>query len=322
MRRGTAARNGERGFTLIELMVATTLMTVLVAMTLQLAFTMVEGFRTQRTALAIERNARGSIDFLAVAVRGASTGVVTGELRDAAGCTDTAAISVVNASDGPDRLSVIYALPGALTSTRETVSVGTSQFEVADAAGLAEGDAIILTNTDLGRVIPVTAVTGDRITTTPTTCTGLSFPDFPPGSLVVRARVAVFYVEAAADGTPMLMMDPDGDGDRTPEPIAEGIEDLQVSIGVDVDRDGILTDNGDTADEWFYNAEGDADPPPITGGGWRALRLTVIARDLAAGTARSARAAAEDHAAGTEDGHRRRILTTTAEIRNFVQGIQ
>jgi hypothetical protein len=181
---------------------------------------------------------------------------------------------------------------------------------------------VILTNGDVGRVIDVATVVGDRITTTPGGCIGLAFPDFSPGALVVRGRVAVFSIETASDGTPMLMMDPDGDGDRVAEPIAEGIEDLQVEVGVDVDRDGALTDAGDTTDEWFYNAEGDADPPPITSGGWRAVRITVIARDLATGTARSARPAAGDHAAGAEDDHRRRLLTTTVEVRNFVQGTQ
>ena len=47
--------------------------------------------------------------------------------------------------------------------------------------------------------------------------------------------------------------------------------------------------------------------------------VPVVARDLATGTATSTRPRAEDHPAGTLDDHRRRVLSTTVEIRNFAQ---
>lgn len=312
----------QRGFTLIELMIATVLLALVIGMTLQLAFTMVEGFRTQRAALAVERNARGAIDLITNAVRAASTGVVSGDLRDAAGCTDVVAIKVENATDGPDRLTVIYGITGALTSTRGIVNGATAQFDVTDATGLSAGDLVIVSNGDIGRVFAVTALNADRIYTTQGGCAGMTMPTLSTGALVVRARVAVLYIENAADGTPMLIMDPDGDGDIPGQPIAEGIEDFQVAVGVDSDDDGSLTDAGDTTDEWYYNAEGDVDPPSITAGKWRAIRITIVARDVkpSGTTVVSTRPAAEDHAAGTADEYRRRVLSTTAEIRNFIQG--
>jgi prepilin-type N-terminal cleavage/methylation domain-containing protein len=315
-------RRDERGFTLIELMVATVLLTLVTGMTMQLAFTMVEGFRTQRSALAIERNARGAIDLLATAARAASTGVVTGDLRDTSGCTDVLGVDTVNAADGPDRLRVIYGLPGTLTSITGTVTASTSQFDVIDATGIAGGDQLIITTGEVGRVFPVDAIVGSRISTSNGACSGMTIPDFPAGSLVLRARVAELYVANAIDGTPLLMLDPDGAGDREPEPIAEGIEDLQIAIGVDADGDGVLVDADDATDEWHYNAEDDLPPPAITGGKWRAIRITVVARDLATGVATSTRPRAEDHPAGTLDDHRRRVLSTTVEIRNFVQESQ
>jgi len=320
-RRARRPRDGQAGFTLIEVLIATVLLALVIGMTLQLAFTMVEGFRTQRAALAVERNARGSIDLIASAVRGASTGVIQADLRDAANCTDVAAIKVENASDGPDRLTVIYGVPGALTSTRVMVNGSTTQFDVADGSGLASGDLVIVTTGDVGRVFPVSAITADRITTAFGGCPGMTMPDLPAGSLVIRARVAVFYVANASDGTPMLMLDPDGDGPVEGQPVAEGIEDFQVAVGVDADADGSLTDTGDTTDEWYYNAAGDGDPPAITDGAWRAIRITIVARDVQPGNGlMSARPAVEDHDGGTEDNYRRRTLTTTAEIRNFIQG--
>jgi hypothetical protein len=301
-------------------MVATVLLGLVVGMTLQLAFTMIEGYRTQRSAMAIERNARGSIDLIANTVRAASTGVVTGDLRDAGGCTDVIGIAVENHDDGPDKLTVIHGVTGALTSTRATVNGSTTTFAITDGSGLSAGDLVIVTNGDVGRVFPVTAITANTITTTQGSCAGMPMPSLAAGSLVIRARISTLYVEDAADGTPMLMLDPDGDGDVVAQPVAEGIEDLQVAIGVDADDDGALLDNGDTADEWYYNADGDPDPPSITGGKWRAIRITVVARDLVPGNAASQRPAAEDHAAGGVDDYRRRVLSTTTEIRNFIQG--
>jgi hypothetical protein len=139
---------------------------------------------------------------------------------------------------------------------------------------------------------------------------------FAPGSLVVRGRFARLLVETDAAGVPNLMMDPDGDGPAEPELLAEGVEDLQIAIGVDLDGDGVVTDLGDDTDEWFYNAPGDAAPPPITAGGWRALRVTVTARDLRQ-RGDSARPATEDRGAGPQDSFRRRTLRTQIQIRNL-----
>lgn len=316
----TGADRPQAGFTLIELMVATVLLGLVVGMTLQLAFTMIEGYRTQRQAMAVERNARGSIDLIANTVRAASTGVVTGDLRDAGACTDVIGISVENHADGPDVLTVIHGVTGALTSTRAAVTSTTTTFPVTNGNGLSAGDLVIVTNGDVGRVFPVVALTANTITTHQGGCAGMPMPSLASGSLVIRARISTLYIEDAADGTPMLMLDPDGDGATAAQPVAEGIEDIQFAIGVDVDGDGALLDNGDTSDEWYYNADGDPDPPAITGGKWRAIRITVVARDLKPGNAASQPPAAEDHPAGAVDDYRRRVLSTTTEIRNFIQG--
>jgi prepilin-type N-terminal cleavage/methylation domain-containing protein len=313
-------RDAQAGFTLVELMIATVLLALVVGMTLQLAFTMVEGYRSQRAALAVERNARGSIDLIANAIRAASTGVVTGDLRDAGGCTDVIGVAVENHDDGPDKLTVIHGITGALTSSRAPVSSSTTQFEVTDASGLSGGDLVIVTTGDVGRVFPITTIANDTLSIQQGACGGMPMPTLASGSLVIRARISTLYVEDAADGTPMLMLDPDGDGAKVAQPVAEGIEDLQVAIGVDSDDDGQITDLGDTTDEWHYNAAGDADPPPITGGAWRAIRVTVVARDVKPGVGTmSARPAAEDHDGGADDEYRRRVLSTTAEIRNFAE---
>ena len=114
------------------------------------------------------------------------------------------------------------------------------------------------------------------------------------------------------------MIDPDAEGPAVAEPFAEGVEDLQIAIGVDADGDGALTEVGLAAgdDEWTHNRAGETQPA----GTVRAIRLTLISRATAKriNATGQARPAAEDRAAATEpDGYRRRALTTTIEIRNF-----
>src|SRR6185312_4064680 len=48
-------------------------------------------------------------------------------------------------------------------------------------------------------------------------------------SLVIRAQHATFTI-AAIDGIPTLMMDPDAGGPQAAQPLAEGIEDMQIAL--------------------------------------------------------------------------------------------
>src|SRR5262249_37775779 len=104
--------------------------------------------------------------------------------------------------------------------------------------------------------------------------TGNIFPDYQPTSVVLGVRMVNFFVEsdAAVGNFPTLMMDPDGDGPLPPQPSAPGVEDMQVAIGVDLDSNSVLTDNGSMTDDWIYNNVSDSPPPDISYP-WRALRI-------------------------------------------------
>src|SRR6185369_914345 len=112
-------------------------------------------------------------------------------------------------------------------------------------------------------------------------CTAGTTIGYGKASTVIRAQHALFFVaQDLLDGSavPALMMDADSTGaNSTPEPLAEGIEDLQIAVGVETDGVAGLTDNGGTTDEWKGNNSGDTAVNAATDD-IRAVRLTMIAR--------------------------------------------
>jgi len=320
-------RDRQRGFTLIEIMVALTLMAVVIGFAMQIAISVTTAFRDTREAQGAERDVRSAIEFLSDIVRAGSSGVQTSDLRDASNCTVAPAMAVENHNDGPDKLTILYASGGVLTSLRSVFTGSSTSLDIMDSTGLSIGDSVIVTNGDVGRLVAVNSLSASSGpatigTTSPNgACPTVSMPGagFAIGSLILRGKVARFYVANASDGTPMLWMDPDGDGPAIGQPVAEGIEDLQIAVGVDLNGDGTITDSASTTDEWYYNAPGDPAPPDPTVTRWSAIRINLVARTLTDhGTVlQSSRPALEDHPGGPQDVYRRRVLSTVVEIRNL-----
>jgi hypothetical protein len=137
-------------------------------------------------------------------------------------------------------------------------------------------------------------------------------------SLVVRVRKARFSVapDAQLATVPVLYMTPfdqTGLNVGAAQPLADNIEDLQIAQGVDVNGDSIIEPT-----EWFFSASV-AGPIPL-GFTTRALRVTLIGRaasPLTFDPGSFSRPAAEDHAQGGADSFRRRVLTSTVELRNI-----
>lgn len=115
--------------------------------------------------------------------------------------------------------------------------------------------------------------------------------------------------------------------------IADNIIDLQVALGVDLDRNGEVDDKGDAADEWLYNHSGDdsdfVNPDNNTMLGKEPLyyvRLSTIAftdrPDI--GYVAPPLTQLEDHAYGStsvfnqwpEDHYRRSVHTDLIDLRN------
>jgi prepilin-type N-terminal cleavage/methylation domain-containing protein len=329
-----ARRAAQAGLTLVELMVAMAILGIAIAAAMSVGFTMINGYRDSRRSSAVERSARGAVQFLAAAIRSASPGVENGDIADFVGCNTWQGLDVVNAGGAPDELRVVYGSGAVVTSLRTTFDQDSTWIHAIDGASFQAGDhALVIDPGNSGVLVAIesTKDLGDgtwelKLAEAPRqTCTSTAAPhedfSFAPTSLVVRAKLAHFYVDSSG-GLPTLMMDPDGAGAEVAEPIAEGIEDLQIAFAADTTGDGVTPEVGAATndDEWYYNFPGDNGAPLVTATPWRAVRITVTARSLVelSGANDSIRPAAEDRAAQTgPDGYRRRTLSTTAEIRNL-----
>lgn len=116
---------------------------------------------------------------------------------------------------------------------------------------------------------------------------------------------------------------PDPSTDKTTlEPVADGIEDMQIAWACDVNDDGQFQEGGDAAtrraDEWAHNTPGDTVPTcgtrPIG-----LVRITLIARSAGVNPDNRTgfRPAAEDHTASPQDRFDRATLTTRVRPRNI-----
>jgi len=317
----------ERGFTLVELMMALVIFSVAVAGILSVAVSLTQGFREQRQAIAAQDAVRAPLDMIADAVRQVSPGVPNpNQVYDTNACTQGAIIATTaaatNSTTTSDVLDIIYASGGIVATTN--AAIGPTSVTLSAAGNFAAGDYVLITDFSTGHVFKLNAstTTTSLAWNTLTSCTPAQpVAGYPAGSLVVRVQHARFYAAADASNNnmPTLWMDPDGNSATVDaEPLAEGIEDLQVAYGIDADNNLTITDGASTTDEWRFNVAGDT--APTNSDTIRAVRLTLIARttqeqqgDLNSYT----KPTAEDRTAtSTNDRYRRRVLKQIVDIRN------
>jgi prepilin-type N-terminal cleavage/methylation domain-containing protein len=325
----------QAGFTLIELMIALLLFSFAIAGILSVAVTTTRSFREQRRIIQTEQAVRAPLDFIVDAIRQVSPGVPTivgnanlPSLRNSfPPCPGVGAVSFVDNTNAPDELEIVYASGGIVTTAHSAVSATSNTVLVPSAHvdQFAAGDFLVISDGVYGTLLKVTGVTGNTLQiAADSSCAdpAQGFPvTYPIGSLIVRAQRARFTVERF-DGDPnqpwTLYMDPDGAGPLAKEPIAEGVEDMQIAIGVDTDNDNFISEVGQVAgdDEWIGNVAGEVLPL----GTIRAVRIALVAYDTKdiTGQASFYRPSALNRP-GTEtpEKRRRRVLMSTVDIRNL-----
>jgi hypothetical protein len=280
-----------------------------------------------------EGAARASMEFLSDAIRGASPGIESGLIwpMDEA-CPDIESPKTFQATMGnstaSDSLTVTFAYGSVVVTALTAYDPAAGVITVDDVSQFAAGDFMVITDFSNAVLVRIDDVIGSTLTYIPAACapalatatTWVAPNTLPAGSLVIRALRARFFIQDL-DGVPTLFMDPDPrvGVNNDEEPLAEGIEDLQIVLGIDSAADGLGAENGTTnGDEWWGNLTGETIPAGAVA--LRAVRLSLVSRALTkvTGTAAYARPALEDHNGSTTDNYRRRVLTSIIEVRNML----
>jgi hypothetical protein len=305
--------------TLIEVMVATALAGILSGSLLMMVRSQLIAYETNDQVNRAQQNARVATDLLESMARRACGGLAAGWVGLNVGTPSVqpclrvwdgvAAVvqsapsfsSGSNASGAADAVEIIFATsPFSKLTAVPNLGATPPTAALADVSGFAPNDLVLIGDMQTGVLLKVAS--GGVPAGGPPTAGTLTF--VPPGGTLavpsnpalnlgstslyaMKARSYALYVETQGFNANMLMLDPDGmiGTDHTDaQPLADGVIDLQVAVGIDSNSDGIITDNN--PDEWYGNVVGETVPQPS----WnrsgssdpqlRQLRLTLVAQTL------------------------------------------
>jgi prepilin-type N-terminal cleavage/methylation domain-containing protein len=317
-------KRGNRGFTLIELMISCALFGLIAAGAMSLVMSSArQQSRSSRVDVA-QASARAGLDFITRDVLSASAGASSGAL--VIGSTGATQLPVVNASvnnvgtNGEDKLELWLADPSTQAVVLSAVQPATTSFTIDQNPGFTNGAWAMISDLSTGLLVKP-SFSGTTVTlpssnsfTTPT--------QYAAGSYLFKVRHVTYAVAAqyglgtSAVGNGNVLTFDDGSG---AQPLADGVEDMQIAYGFDNNADGLVTETGSTAgdDEWVYNVAGETMPATLAN--LRSIRITLIVKGTQPEQGvNNNRPKAEDHAAGsTFDAFIRRTVRTEISVRNF-----
>jgi len=320
---GTTARH-HGGFTLVELMIGMTLGLILIGGVVAVFLQSRQSFRVDENIARMQDQARFAMGELTRDVRMAG---FVAEPLSAAAVTLDASLAIENgcgpAGIGDWLVRVTEAGTGennTLTGVdNATGADATAAYACIDSAEVRPGSDVIAIKRAAGHILPLAEVQTDRIylESTGTVASLYKEPADTPlaGPTDIREyRPEIYYIRnfglVADDGIPTLCRKVLGVGSPVPvetECIAQGIEDLQVSYGIDLDDDGAANQYLD-------------DPTLAELQNVVSARITLLARTVTpdrnyTDTRTYSVGNADDYT--PNDAFHRRIYTVTVGIRNL-----
>ncbi|RMD78759.1 MAG: prepilin-type N-terminal cleavage/methylation domain-containing protein [Gammaproteobacteria bacterium] len=301
---------GQRGFGLVELMVAVTLGLLLLAGVVQVFASSRQAYRLQQAQDRLQENGRTALQVLARDIRMAGfwgchgdASQLTNNLDPAApGYVDFVAGGVDGQEGGPGNpdvlilrggagapLNLTQAMPNASADLKVAPGNGVKQFDLLLVSDCSQGDVFQVTNSNpsgSGQLVHNTGAGQPGNLVKPLS------KAYGTDAQVFQAQEIRYSVQPGLLGQPSLFRSVNG----AAQELVEGVEDLQVSYGEDTDGDGAV------------NRYADANDPALDTAKVLAVRLTLTLRSV------------EDNvtAAPTPFGDRRlrRTFTTTVTLRN------
>lgn len=274
-------RRRARGFTLMEILIAMALTTIVTASVLAIVRTQLSAFEMNDQLVRTQENARAAMDFIESTVRRACGGVAAGpigvntatvhkqvdcfQLIDSSGVSGTSLATSGNAN--ADAIEVVYA-SGTMTALSTAPTLSTSPtISVNDVTGFNKDDLVLVGDYNTAYLMQVASTSTSAtvrpkagtitFTATATTTPKTGAPTLAPGSPVFKATSYSFFVvptSVTSNYSGMLMVDPNGvtstnhlDYGSGVQPAVEGVVDFQVAVGQDSTSDGLIDTWSQTA---------------------------------------------------------------------------
>ncbi len=250
-------RNRARGVSLVELMIALTIGLATVGAIGWIYIGTSKTYRTQDSLARLQEGARYAFE------------VISNDLRmaGATGCSYATKLNVINSPTtrwytNPLDHPVLgleqddAAGTGAFNLTSDAISVlradvsreyvvashnNAGSFTFDTTTGLTAGDFLVATNCNHVSVFQTATVSSGAVTYSTGTSPGNSAVDlgvtYAPNSRAYRLVASTYYVDTNPAGQPALFRSRPAGASATPtaEELIEGVEDIQISYGVDTD---------------------------------------------------------------------------------------
>lgn len=294
--------NGTAGFSLVEVMAAIVILGIAMTAVFSTFLFQQQSYTTQVRVAEMQQNLRDAMEMVSRDIRMCTYGIPsTVNIVDNEILSDSSGrfLKSVNSTSGPDEITVLYRYDGDAASPSDNVSVtaGATTVTLTSTAGFVAGDRILVynaTNSDLRRVTAVSA--------SPATLTFLGgLADYSAGGTLARVRYVRYYVDSST-GHPTLMLDKRNG--QPPQPLADDIEDLQLTYSMDTDANGTIDlDNNVAGNASFV----------------RQVHIYLLARSRITekGWKDTGDRNMADHTPGAaNDGYRRRRTETVVDVRN------
>ncbi len=243
---------GQRGFNLVELMVAMVAMLVIIALVVRTMIRLEQDQAQRRKVAELQTNARQALDLVMFDLRHASLGTSSGVIWTAAGVRRPA-IQIVtsvsgggvlaDAKPGTDAVLIVQAAPGSLERSVVAAALSSSftLVPVTDATSFHVDDFVLIGDygdAAWGQVSAVTSEgTGQQLTLAAAAVVPGAMSQLGRGAAVRAARVRLYYVTTADELVRLTLAAPRPPADTSEvldrSVLSAGVENLQVDCQLD-----------------------------------------------------------------------------------------
>jgi type IV pilus assembly protein PilW len=313
-------RHPEAGYSLVEVMAALVILGIAMTAVFATFISQQKSFTLQNRVAEMQQNLRQAVEYMSRDIRMAGYGIpgnVTIPGNDnviATGVTSIRSLYAKDSTTGPDQIYVLYFFDmdnnQRSTWNTGTMSSGAGSVTVDNTNGfLSGGELVIVSDGAKAEIFQTESKTqtllnfgGSRYPALASNTFAIGSPP-PAPSTVAKARFVRYFIDNTTNPAhPRLMADRLGGADA--QPVADDIEDMQLTYGIDTNSDG-------NVDTWTASP---ADYTQV-----RQVRLQLVARTSLPETGWSERRPVIGNRTGGTppiDGYRRRIYDIVIDVRN------